>query len=230
MKVRLIRNSFISGLVVLAPLVATLFVVNILMMKVGRPVSDFLFHFLDSSIRGVPGIGPILDVAAIIIVVILITILGYLSNYFIGKLLVNVGERIIHRVPFVNTVYKTVKQIVDTFSKQNKAVFQRVVLTEYPRKGVYVLGFLTSEAKGEVQERTGKTVVNIFVPTTPNPTSGFLLMVPDDEVIDMDMSIADGMKLIVSGGAVTPPWPAPPAETSEAKKKRRFVTRKKKEK
>ena len=80
----------------------------------------------------------------------------------------------------------------------------------HPPRGVYVLGFLTSEAKGEVQEKTGAEVVNVFVPTTPNPTSGFLLMVPRDEVIEMDMTITDGMKLIVSGGAVSPPYPAPP--------------------
>ena len=214
------RNNFISGLIVLAPLVATLFVVNLLMVKLGRPVSDFILQFLDPSIRSVPGINPILDIAAIIIVVVLITVLGYFSKYFIGKIIVMAGEQIIDRVPFVNTVYKTVKQIVDTFSKQNKAVFQSVVLTEYPRKGVYVLGFLTSKAQGEVQEKTGATMVNIFVPTTPNPTSGFLLMVPDDEVIDMQMSVADGMKLIVSGGAVNPPWPPPPPAPSRRRKKK----------
>ena len=205
------RNNFFSGLIVLAPLVATLFVVNLLMEKIGRPISDFILQFFDPSIRSVPGINPILDIAAIIVVVILITILGYLSKYFIGKMIVMSGEQIIAKLPFVSTVYKTVKQIVDTFSKQNKAVFQKVVLTEYPRKGVYVLGFLTSRSKGEVQEKTGATMVNIFVPTTPNPTSGFLLMVPEDEIIDMDMTVADGMKLIVSGGAVIPPWPSPNA-------------------
>ncbi|MGE9295691.1 MAG: DUF502 domain-containing protein, partial [Puniceicoccales bacterium] len=135
------------------------------------------------------------------------TLLGFLSNYFIGRIFITLGEKFIDRLPFVNTVYKTVKQIVDTFSKQQKAVFQKVVLTEYPRKGVYVIGFLTSEAKGEIQERTGADVVNIFVPTTPNPTSGFLLIVPREEITEMDMTVAEGMKVIVSGGAVIPPFP-----------------------
>ena len=83
-------------------------------------------------------------------------------------------------------------------------MFQRVVLVEYPRKGAYALGFLTSVAKGETQDKTGQVVVNVFVPTTPNPTSGFLLMIPQDEVVEMDMSVADGMKLIISGGALVP--------------------------
>ena len=203
---RYLRNSFVSGLVILAPLVATLFVVDILMVRIGRPVSDFIFHFLDPNLRKLPLLPSILDIAAIFIVVFLITVLGYFSNYFLGRLLVRSGEHIINKLPFISSVYKTVKQIVDTISKQNKTAFQRVVLTEYPRKGVYVLGFLTSEAKGEMQERTGKVMLNIFVPTTPNPTSGFLLLVPNDEIIYMEMSIADAMKLIISGGVVTPQW------------------------
>lgn len=203
---RTFRNGFIAGIVLLAPLAATVFVVNLLRERVGSPMNDFLFYFIDPNVKKLPGVPFVLDVAAILVVVIFITGLGFLSNYVIGKYAIRLGERLISAVPFVNSVYKTVKQIVDTFSKQKKAVFQHVVLTEYPRKGVYVLGFLTSEARGEVQAKTGAEVVNIFVPTTPNPTSGFLLMVPKDEIIDMDMSVADGMKLIVSGGAVSPDW------------------------
>lgn len=206
---RTFRNGFIAGLILLAPLAATIFVVNLLRERVGRPISDFLFYFVDPSFRELPGVPLLLDIAAIMVVIVFITGLGFLSNYVIGKFFVNLGERAIEAVPFVNTVYRTVKQIVDTFSKQQKAVFQKVVLTEYPRKGVYVIGFLTSEAKGEVQEKTGAEVINIFVPTTPNPTSGFLLMVPRTDLIEMDMSVGDGMKLIVSGGAVSPKWPGP---------------------
>ncbi|WOO40358.1 DUF502 domain-containing protein [Rubellicoccus peritrichatus] len=203
---RSFRNGFIAGLVLLAPLAATIFVVNLLRERIGRPMNEFLFYYIDPTFRHLPGVSFVLDVVAILVVVIFITGLGFLSNYVIGKFAVRIGERLISAVPFVNSVYKTVKQIVDTFSRQQKAVFQKVVLTEYPRKGVYVLGFLTSEARGEVQAKTGAKVINIFVPTTPNPTSGFLLMVPKEEVIDMDMSVADGMKLIVSGGAVSPEW------------------------
>ena len=107
-------------------------------------------------------------------------------------------------VPFVRNVYNTVKQIIDTFSSQKKAVFQKVVLLEFFRKDIYALGFLTGEGKEEVRSRVGREIYNIFVPTTPNPTSGFLVMVPKENVIEMDMPVADGMKLIISGGAVVP--------------------------
>jgi len=121
-------------------------------------------------------------------------------------MLFNFFEGILVKVPLINLVYNTVKQIVDTFSQQNNAIFQEVVLIEYPRKGVYAVGFLTNQAKGEIQEKTGENLVNVFVPTTPNPTSGFLLMLPNDAVIPMEMTIAEGMKLIISGGAVAPPY------------------------
>jgi uncharacterized membrane protein len=107
-------------------------------------------------------------------------------------------------LPFINSVYRTVKQIVETFGRQKKAVFQEVVLLEYPRKKSYVLGFLTSKAQGEPQAVTGEEIVNVFIPTTPNPTSGFLLMIPQEDITRLDMTIAEGMKLIISGGAVVP--------------------------
>lgn len=205
-----LRNSFVSGLILLAPLGVTIIVVNFLLDRVGAPASNILFQFIDPALRTSPWVATVLSILSTIIVVAMITALGYLSNFFIGRIAVNLAERMIIALPFVNSVYKTVKQIVDTFSKQKQAVFQRCVLIEYPRKGVYVLGFKTGDAKGEVQHRTGAMVSNIFVPTTPNPTSGFLLMVPVDEVIDMDLSITDGMKLIISGGAVIPPFSAGP--------------------
>ena len=145
-----------------------------------------------------------LEVLSVMVVLLLITLLGYGSRLVLGRLLLNSFERILGGLPFINTVYRTVKQIVDTFSEQKKAVFQEVVLIEYPRKQSYVLGFLTSKARGETQSVTGEEIVNIFVPTTPNPTSGFLLMLPEADIKRLDMSIAEGMKLIISGGAVVP--------------------------
>jgi uncharacterized membrane protein len=115
-------------------------------------------------------------------------------------------EKLINHVPFVSTVYKTVKQVMKTFEASHKAVFSKAVLIEYPKKECYAIGFLSSEFEGEVQDKIGRTVVNVFVPTTPNPTSGFLLVVPKDKVIELEMSVADGMKLIISGGIVVPPY------------------------
>lgn len=148
----------------------------------------------------------LLDIISTLIVVILITILGAVSKFFFAKWLINISELAINKIPFIGLVYRTVKQIVDTFSKQNKAVFQAVALVEFPRKGMYAIGFITSKAQGEVQDKTGEVVVNVFVPTTPNPTSGFLVMIPESEITYLEMSVGDAMKLIISGGAVVPQY------------------------
>lgn len=201
---RSIRNAFITGIVVVLPLGVTIIVINFMLEKLGTPASNFFFGFLDSELRGLPAVEFSLEVISILVLFILITLLGYGSRFVLGRIMLGGLERLLDKVPFINTVYRTVKQIVDTFSQQKKAVFQEVVLLEYPRKNCYVLGFLTSKAKGEPQEVTGEDIVNIFVPTTPNPTSGFLLMLPETDITRLKMSIADGMKLIISGGAVVP--------------------------
>lgn len=210
---RSIRNSFIAGLVLLLPLGITIFVVNFLLDTIGAPASQVFFSFLDPAMRSNVWVNFGLQTISVVIIVLIITGLGYLSNYFLGKLFVGLTERLIEKVPFINTVYKSVKQIVDVFQTQKRAVFQNTVLVEYPRKGVFALGFLTGEAKGEVQDKTGQVVVNVFVPTTPNPTSGFLLMIDKKEVIFLDMAVADGMKLIISGGAFVPQYDNPSLPT-----------------
>ncbi len=196
------RRSFFTGLVVLLPLAVTIWLILFLIDKVGNPASRFILQFVQIPIRN----EFLLETLATLVVITLITILGFVSKYFFGRILIRWTELIVENLPFVNLVYKTVKQIVTTFAEQKKAVFQETVLIEYPRKGVFVLGFLTSKSKGEVQSKTEANLLNVFVPTTPNPTSGFLLMVPEEEVIRMDMAIPDGMKVIISGGAVVPPY------------------------
>ena len=203
---RSIRTAFITGLVIILPLGVTGLVIGIILDKIGNPASELFFRFIDSNIRDMPSVGISLQVLSLIIVLTIITILGYGSRIFIGQFLFNSFEKVVTRVPFINLIYNTVKQIVDTFSKQQKAIFQETVLIEDPRKGIYAVGFLTNRAKGEIQELTGADLVNVFVPTTPNPTSGFLLMLPKEDVIPMKMSISDGMKLIISGRAVVPPF------------------------
>jgi len=202
---RSIRNAFITGILVVLPLGVTIIVINFLLQKLGTPASNFFFWFLDPDLRAYPAVETGLKVISILFVFLLITLLGYTSRFVIGRILLRGMEQILDQVPLINSVYRTVKQIVDTLSQQKKAVFQETVLIEYPRSGCYVLGFLTSKAKGEPQEVTGAEIVNIFVPTTPNPTSGFLLMLPEEDVTRLKMSITDGMKLIISGGAVVPP-------------------------
>ena len=178
--------------------------INFLLVKLGNPASQFFFWYLDSEWRSLPAVKFALETTSVFVVFSLITILGYGSRFVLGRIILVGLERLLDRVPFINTVYRTVKQIVDTFGQQEKAVFQEVVLIEYPRKRCYVLGFLTSTAMGETQASTGEHIVNVFVPTTPNPTSGFLLMLPEKDITRLQMNIADGMKLIISGGAVIP--------------------------
>ncbi len=199
-----IRRAFFAGIVLLAPLVATVYVFNLLVSAIGGRFRTSFFSFVPETLLSRPNLQILWNFLATLMVLAVITALGYLTRFVITKFLVHTTERIIHRLPFINTVYGSVKQIVQTFSAQQKAIFQQTVLIEYPRKGVYVLGFLTSTAKGEAQARTAAELLNIFVPTTPNPTSGFLLMVPKDEVIPLEMSVGDGMKVIISGGAVVP--------------------------
>lgn len=204
--IKSLRNAFFAGLVLLAPLGVTIVVVRFLLDNVGAPAGNIFFGFLEQEIRDKAWVETSIQITSLMVVLFLITLLGFCSNYLVGKFFVRGAEQFINRVPFVNTVYNTVKQIVETFSQQKRAIFQRTVLVEYPRKGAYALGFLTGDARGEVQHLTNQNVLNVFIPTTPNPTSGFLLMIPAEEIVDMEMSIADGMKLIISGGAVVPPY------------------------
>lgn len=175
--------------------------------------------FIPEDLVSKEGLSIFWDTVATIIVLLAITLLGFMSRYFIAKYLFSLGERLLNNVPIVNTVYTSVKQIVDTFSSQNRAVFQKVVLVQFPKEGCYALGFLTGEGKGEVQQKTDDFLQNVFVPTTPNPTSGFLVMMKKEDIQILDMTIGQGMKLIISGGAVAPAYP-PVAESLEFSKKK----------
>lgn len=203
-----IRKAFLSGIVLLAPLGITFFVFNWLVDKIGGSFKAKVFFFIPRDIVTDPELAFFWNVCSTVIVLFLVTLLGYVSRWVIARYLWSIGERFLRNLPLVNTVYNSVKQIVDTFSSQNRAVFERVVLIQFPRPNCYAIGFLTSRAKGEIQGRTDREVFNIFVPTTPNPTSGFLVMVPSEDIHELDMTVGEGMKLIISGGTVVPPWEA----------------------
>lgn len=209
-----LRKSFFAGLVLLAPIGITFFVFNWLVVKIGGSAREQLLFFVPQDLISKQGLGMLWNTLATIIVLLIITLLGFLSRYFIAKFLWTLAERFLNNVPIVNTVYTSVKQIVDTFSSQNRAVFQKVAFIEFPRPGCYAIGFLTGKSKGEVQAKSEHNLQNVFVPTTPNPTSGFLVMIPEEDIQILDMTVGQGMKLIVSGGAVAPPFP-PVAESLE---------------
>tara|TARA_A100001037_G_C14934717_1_gene537695 strand:+ start:97 stop:777 length:681 start_codon:yes stop_codon:yes gene_type:complete len=213
---RKLRNSFVTGLLIFLPLGATLFVVNFLLGIVKDPAIQVM-HWLRWDEGSVSDYELLVALIGLFVAVTGLIFIGFLSNYLFGKLFIRFSERILVKVPFVGVVYRTVKQIVDTFSKENRAVFQEVVLIEYPRPNCYALGFLTNNARGEVEEKTGKSLANVFLPTTPNPTSGYLLMLPREDVQSLEMSVGEGMKMIISGGAVIPEYGKveQPEETKE---------------
>ena len=201
-----IKRSFFTGLVFALPICITIFVINLLLNYIGTPISHILFGWLDIRICNSFGMKFLLNTISIAVVVLLIIAIGMLSKFFLGKWAMRAIEKFIEHVPVVKNIYKTIKQIVETFGQNHKEIFSKTVLIEYPQKDSYAIAFLTSETEGEIQDRTGQTVVNVFVPTTPNPTSGFLLMIPKKKVTELDMSVADGMKLIISGGVVVPAY------------------------
>lgn len=204
----LCRNAFLSGVLLLAPLVVTVWAFRKVVDLVGGSFRPFYEDLIPRALEGVPLLW---DLLATAVVVVLVTLFGFLSNYVLGKFFWSLAERTIQRIPGVGAVYNAVRQIVATFGSQNRSMFSQVVLVQYPRPGCWTIGFLTNRAQAEPQLRAGAGELwTVFVPTTPNPTSGFLLMLPRAEVVELDMSVGDGMKMILSGGAVTPPA-TPPA-------------------
>ena len=190
-----IRNYLIDGIVVLIPIgitvYLTIFLVSISSKILPKEINPN--HYLPYNIPG-------LEIA---ISIILITFIGWLSLSFIGKRLLNLFENILKKIPILRTIYSAIGQMTDTFTKNDKNK-KNVVLVEYPRKGTWAVGFATKENSGEISNKTKKNLVNVFVPTTPNPTSGFLLMFPKDEVIYLDLTFEAASKFIVSAGTSNP--------------------------
>ena len=202
---RRFRNAFLTGLLVFLPLGTTIFVIDFLLDLFKGPATRLAYQLGLSQENAFFGLETLLAMAGLVIGVILLTSLGYFSKYLLGRVFINLTERILDKVPFINAVYRSVKQIVETFGKENRAVFKEVCLVEYPRKGCYALGFITAESSSHVTDKIGRKLTYVFVPTTPNPTSGFLLLLDEDEIYRIDVSVGDGMKMLISGGAVVPP-------------------------
>ncbi len=201
-------NYMIAGIVLALPIAITIFVFMFLIRNIGTPVTQIvlepIFHHLDTTLPHSMFGKIMLDLFSTLVVITFVTVLGVISKFFFARWIIDITETAINKIPAVGLVYRTVKQIVDTFSKQKKAVFQSAVLVEFPRKGLYSVGFVTGTAQGEVKEKTGEDFINVFVPTTPNPTSGFLVITKEEEIKYLDMTVGEAMKLIISGGAVTP--------------------------
>jgi len=189
------RNYFFAGVVVLIPIgmtiYLTLFLVSISSKILPKEINPN--HYLPYNIPGVE----------IVTSIILITLIGWLSLSFIGKKMLDIFNNVLKRIPILRTFYSAIVQMTETFTKTDKSQ-KNVVLVEYPRKGSWAVGFATRENSGEISNKTKKNLINVFVPTTPNPTSGFLLMFPKEDVIYLDLTFEEASKFIVSAGTSNP--------------------------
>jgi uncharacterized membrane protein len=199
------RAGFLTGLLIVLPGVVTLAVVKWFFGTVSS-LTDSLLFFLPTSITHEnQGAGPIRwywSLLALTVAIGIVSAVGGMTRYYIGKRMIAWADSMMLRVPVLNKIYGTIKQVDQAFTSGKKSSFKTVVLVEYPREGIYSVGFITSEQADEVEQKTGKKCVRIFIPTTPIPTGGFLIIVPEEKVIKLDMSVADGFKYIISIGAL----------------------------
>lgn len=197
-----LRTYLVTGLLVWIPLGITVFLVKVMVDFMDQTLLLLPVNYRPETVLGVdiPGLGIVLSVA-----VLLVT--GVFAANFFGSRLVSYWEAIMQRIPFVRTVYSAAKSFAEVVLTNNTQSFKEVLLIEYPRKGLYSICFQTSTNLGEVQSRTGEEVICVFVPTTPNPTSGVMIIVPKADVISLDMEVEEAVKMVVSLGVVVPRWP-----------------------
>lgn len=210
------RANFVAGLAIVLPAVVSVGIIVWLFGSVANITDTLLFflkYILDPAWVYVDGKSGQMfwywSLLALLLTVGLISIVGRLARNYIGKKLIQWMDAVLMRVPLVNKIYSTIKQVNEAFSTGKKSAFQTVVLIQFPRAGIYSLGFITGEQYDEVQQKTKEKVVCVFVPTTPNPTSGWLVLVPEQDVTRLDMSVADAIKFIISLGSVSPEYTLP---------------------
>jgi len=197
---RRIRNVFITGLLITLPVAITFFILKFLFLNLDA-LSPVFTKLLITAGAPIPE-GYRIPFLGFAMTFLIILLAGMLTTNIFGKKLLYLGEAIVAKIPFVRSIYRGTKQVVVSFANADTDSFKKVVLIEFPRRGLHAIGFVTGETRGEVQEHTADQVINVFVPTTPNPTSGFLIFAPKDEVQEIAMSIEDGIKYVVSGGIV----------------------------
>ncbi len=200
-----LRTYFFTGMLVTAPATITISLALLVINLVDRKVTRFIPEKYNPETYlpfGLPGLG-------VLILILVITIIGAFAAGFLGRAALRLWERVMARMPVVSSVYSATKQIFETVLAQQSTAFRQVVMVEYPRRGMWSIGFITGTTKGEIQNLTSQEMVNVFVPTTPNPTSGYLLFIPREDVTVLHMTVEAGIKLVISGGIVTPSDPRP---------------------
>ena len=202
MKLRM-RDNFFAGIIVILPVVITLWLLITAYGALNDAVFEPLIKFIRPYITNTYleyGVRTLI----FLILISFIYAIGLATRILFIRKLFSMGESLFFKIPMIGKVYVSIKQMSRAFLGDRRGWFKKPVILEYPRIGVYSIGFLTSNTKGEIQMKTGKRLVNIFIPTTPNPTSGLLLLVPEEDVINLEMSVEEAMKLVISGGIVTP--------------------------
>ena len=207
------RNNFLTGVAIIFPVAITIIVMRYLVMNINSFVLNPLVDFLNLNPYLTAYSRFIAKVLVFFVVVFLISLLGWAANIIFLRRLFSFGEKLFVRLPMVGKIYSVTKEIGSAFLGKDKAFFRKVVLIEYPRKGVYSIGLTTGEGRGEVKNAAGTELVNVFIPTTPNPTSGIFLLVPYGDVKFLEMSVEEGLKFVVSSGTIMPVAPSGPGRS-----------------
>lgn len=214
-----LKNDLIAGLLVVIPLATTIW----LSISIAKWAID-LFTRIPKQINPFDGLDPVLTnvldfTVGLAVPFLSILIIGLMARNIAGRWLLDFGEQFLQAIPLAGSVYKTLKQILETLLGDSKTKFRRVIMLEYPRKGVWTIGFVTGKASASFQGHFAEEMINVFIPTTPNPTSGWYAIVPQAEAIDIDISIEDAFKVLISGGIVTPETPTVKPSTPTATSK-----------
>jgi uncharacterized membrane protein len=203
-----LKNDLIAGLLVVIPLATTIW----LTITIAKWVIDFLTR-IPKQLNPFDDLDPLLTnflnfAVGLAVPLMCILIIGLMARNIVGRWLLDFGEQFLQAIPLAGSVYKTLKQILETLLKDSKTKFRRVVMVEYPRQGVWTLGFVTGQVSEAIQSHISQEMVSIFIPTTPNPTSGWYAIVPEKDVVDLSISIEDAFKVLISGGIVSPDNPS----------------------
>jgi uncharacterized membrane protein len=209
-----IKSIFLTGIAAIIPVGVTVYILILIIKVMNNLVRIIPYRYQPDQLLPfhVPGLG-------IVFTVVLIFIVGLVTRSYLGRKLVTLGEVIVDKIPLVRGIYKAVKKLVEAIMSDKSTSFRKVVLIEYPRRGLYSIAFVTGDAKGEVREKTTHNAMNLFVPTTPNPTSGFYIVISESDVIPLTMTVEEAFALIMSGGILTPPDASEKAEKKRKKHK-----------
>jgi len=194
-----LKKIFFTGLAVIIPIGLTLYILFFLIDMMDGLLKIMPIKYHPDTLIGmhIPGLG-------IIVTLVLIFVCGLVTTSYVGKKIVRSGEDLVDRIPFVRSIYQATKRLSDSMLTDRRSSFKRVVLAEFPRKGIYTIGFVTGVPPIEILEKAGQNCISVFLPTTPNPTSGYLIIIPEDELVPIHMSVEEALTFIISVGIISP--------------------------